>query len=58
MKILKKLFITLGIISAVALIIGVLHLRQLSRKGLPGYNAEIKLGGMLDQATIKESPGA
>ncbi len=52
MKILKKIFVAFLILLAVGLIIGILYVRQLSRKGLPDYNAEVKLEGMLGQVTV------
>jgi penicillin amidase len=52
MKILKKILVSLGILLVVALIIGILYIRQLSRKGLPDYNREIKLERMLNQVTV------
>ncbi len=34
------------------MIIGILYVRQLSRKGLPDYNTEVKLEGMLGEVTV------
>jgi penicillin amidase len=52
MKILKKILVALLILLGIGLIIGILYVRQLSRKGLPDYNAEVKLEGMLGQVTV------
>jgi penicillin amidase len=52
MKILKKIFVALLILFGIGLIIGILYVRQLSRKGLPDYNAEVKLEGMHSEVTI------
>ncbi|MGB6865098.1 MAG: penicillin acylase family protein [Candidatus Aminicenantaceae bacterium] len=52
MRILKKILVTLLILLGIGLIIGILYVRQLSRKGLPDYNAEVKLEGMLGQVTV------
>jgi penicillin amidase len=51
-KILKKVLIAILIILGIGLIIGLLYVRQLSRKGLLDYNAEVKLEGMLGQVTV------
>jgi len=52
MKILKKILVALLILLGIGLIIGILYVRQLSRKGLPDYSAEVKLEGMLGQVTV------
>lgn len=52
MRILKKIFVAFLILLAVGLIIGILYVRQLSRKGLPDYSAEVKLEGMVGQVTV------
>jgi penicillin amidase len=52
MKILKKILVALLILLGIGLIIGVLYVRQLSRKGLPDYNAEVKLEGMQSQVKV------
>ncbi len=52
MKIIKKVLVALLILLAIGLIVGLLYVRQLSRKGLPDYNAEVKLEGMLGQVTV------
>ena len=49
MKILKKILVALLVLLGIGLIIGILYVRQLSRKGLPDYNAEVKLVGELKQ---------
>ncbi|MGB3862029.1 MAG: penicillin acylase family protein [Candidatus Aminicenantaceae bacterium] len=51
-RILKKILVALLILLGIGLIIGILYVRQLSRKGLPDYNAEVKLEGMLGQVTV------
>lgn len=52
MKILKKVLVALLILIGIGLIIGILYVRQLSRKGLPDYNAEVKLEGMRSQVSV------
>jgi penicillin amidase len=52
MKILKKILFALLILLGIGFIIGILYVRQLSRKGLPDYNTEVMLDGMLSQVTI------
>jgi len=52
MRTLKKILVALLILLGIGLIIGILYVRQLSRKGLPDYNAEVKLEGMLGQVTV------
>ncbi len=52
MKILKKALIALLILLGIVLIVGILYLRQISRKGLPNYNAEVKLEGMRSEVTV------
>jgi penicillin amidase len=52
MKILKKILVALVILLGIGLIIGILYVRQLSRKGLPDYSAEVKLEGMQGQVTV------
>ncbi len=46
------MLVALLILLGIGLIIGILYVRQLSRKGLPDYNAEVKLEGMLGQVTV------
>jgi penicillin amidase len=51
-KIIKKILVALLILVGIGLIIGILYVRQLSRKGLPDYNDEVKLEGMLGKVTV------
>ena len=51
-KIVKKIIFALAILLGIGLIIGILYVRQLSRKGLPDYNAEVSLEGMFGQVTV------
>ncbi len=52
MKILKKILVALLILVGIGLIIGILYIRQLSRKGLPDYNAEVNLERMRGQVMV------